>query len=68
MIDLDDIEPDWELAKIHAKTTIAGKAEGTLEEVERCPCCFRKIINEPIGLFKHSKELEVLGFGYPLYL
>ncbi len=67
MIDLDQIGPDWELAKVHAKSTVAGRAPGDTHEVSRCPCCFRKIVTEPIGLFSNSKELEVLGYAFPLY-
>jgi hypothetical protein len=67
MIDLDQIGPDWELAKVHAKSTVAGRAPGDTHEVSRCPCCYRKIVTEPIGLFSNSKELEVLGYAFPLY-
>lgn len=44
MICLDELDPDWELAMVHAKTTIAGKVDGSIENAKRCPCCFRKII------------------------
>lgn len=57
MIDIDEIGADWELASVHAKTTVAGKTPGGVDEVERCPCCFRSIVTQPIGLFQNSKEL-----------
>ena len=67
MIDLDSTNPDWKLAQIHAQSTQAGKASSSNVNIERCPCCFRAIQLQPIGLCKNIKEMEVLGYAYPLF-
>lgn len=48
MIDLDQINPDWKLAEAHAQSTRPGRSGSNIQEVLRCPCCFRPIDKTPI--------------------
>ncbi len=57
MIDLDQLRPDWNLAEAHSKATKPGKNTENVKEAQRCPCCFRVIEKEPIGVCQNSKEL-----------
>jgi hypothetical protein len=50
MIDLDSLDPDWNLAAAHAQATRASHISAGVREVERCPCCFRPIEVEPISM------------------
>ena len=55
MIDLDSTHPDWKLAEVHALSTNAGKPSTSTLDIERCPCCFRAIQLQPIGICSNSK-------------
>lgn len=55
MIDLDRLEPDWDLAEAHSKATLPGRLEANPLTVQRCPCCFRPIDLIPIKICSNSK-------------
>jgi hypothetical protein len=70
MIDLDSMPPDWNFAHQHAKASKPGLVENihTQKTINVfCPCCLKPIVKKEIPLFENSKELEFLGFGFPLY-
>ena len=68
-LDLQSLQPNWRLAKDHAK----ANKPGTLPQQERfdsillCPCCLNLINKEPVRLWENSKELWFLGYGFPLF-
>lgn len=55
MIDLDQLDPDWNLAEAHSKSTKPGKDIYNAKDALRCPCCFRIIDKSPIGICQNSK-------------
>jgi len=63
--DLDKIDPDWRFAYFHAKSTKPGIC--TDEKPELCDCCLNIIHKEPVDIGIHTKELEFMGFGFPLW-
>lgn len=70
MIKLNQLDPDWELATKHGNASSIGypnltsgeNLSGTL-----CPCCLHLLEKTPIPISVNSKELEFLGFGFPLF-
>lgn len=79
MLNLDKIGPDWNLAQNHAKACRPGRpvkakepASSTSISMENprnqlCECCLNIIHKEDVSLLNNSKQLEFLGFGFPLY-
>jgi hypothetical protein len=60
------LNPDWKFAAKHADATRPGMMTEEHEK-EECICCFKQINKVPLPLCENSKELEFLGFGFPLY-
>jgi hypothetical protein len=70
MIDLDTMLPGWGFAENHAKAVRPGIAEDLHVKTGKsvfCQCCLKPVEKEPVPLRANSKELEFLGFGFPLY-
>lgn len=69
MPNLDDFDPDWIQAERHAMASRAGHPtkDPQLGSTVLCKCCFNHIHKDPAPLCENSKELEFLGFGYPLF-
>ncbi len=70
MIKLDQLDPDWELATKHGQASMIGYPESSSEDnisATLCPCCLQIIEKTPIPICVNSKELELLGFGFPLF-
>lgn len=70
MLNLDRLNPDWKLATNHGIANRAGKplyGRERKNSVFICRCCYLPINKEDPPLCAHSKELEFLGFGFPLF-
>lgn len=81
MLDLEKIGPDWTFATNHGlacrpgKPIIKNASPSSTTSIDDdpptkhifCECCLNVIHKEPISLCENSKELEFLGFGFPLY-
>ena len=63
--DLDKLDPDWRFAYFHAKSTKPGICND--ERPELCDCCLNIIHKDLVDLGVHTKELEFMGFGFPLW-
>jgi len=62
--------PDWKFAENHAKAVKPGIADGLHMKTGNsvfCQCCLKPVEKEDVPLCANSKELEFLGFGFPLY-
>ena len=58
---------DWKKAERHGRASLPGKPKPEEERGDKCDCCMKEIDKEPIPVSTNSKELDVLGFGFPLY-
>lgn len=78
MINLDQLDPDWTFATNHGLASRAGLVNGdredSMSDVEIvgdrnliCKCCYEHVNKTPVPLWENSKELEFLGFGFPLF-
>lgn len=70
MINLDRLDPDWEFATKHGKASLTGTAsigKSKISKSEICPCCFQFVYKDPVPICTNPKELEFLGFGFPLF-
>lgn len=70
MIDLDMMPPDWKFAEEHAKANKPGLVDDRMNPISSnliCPCCLKTIIKNEIPLLSNSKQMEFMGFGFPLY-
>ena len=70
MIDLDIMPPDWKFAEQHAKAVKPGKTKSLYSKKDNrifCQCCLKPVEKQEVPLCSNSKELEFLGFGFPLY-
>lgn len=56
MIDLDTLNPDWELAARHAKAVRAANPVSEHSHIV-CSCCFNPIEKEDVSLLENPKEL-----------
>ncbi|EGR27621.1 hypothetical protein IMG5_192990, partial [Ichthyophthirius multifiliis] len=61
------IPPDWELAKIHAKSRETKPENGGQNVQEICQCCGYELNRTKISLMINQKELGFLGAGFPLF-
>lgn len=65
---LQKLGPNWELAELHGMATMPGIVQSSSQyEEELCPCCYNTIYKDKAPLCDNSKQLEFLGFGFPLY-
>lgn len=59
MINLDNLDPDWQFASRHGKASVIGEAKiekgADIRQNEICPCCFQYIYKEPVTLVVNSK-------------
>lgn len=69
MIDLDKLDPNWEIAIEHGQASKTGitPENANKSTTELCPCCLNVIYKDPTPFCVNSKETEFLGFGFPLY-
>lgn len=82
MLDLENIGANWDFARNHALACKIGKpiqnhtSFAGVESMENqpihakhnlCPCCLNAIHKEELPLCGNSKEIEFIGFGFPLY-
>ena len=71
MIKLDQLDPDWDLATKHGKASMIGGYPAQTSEdggsPTLCPCCLQLVEKTSIPISVNSKELEFLGFGFPLF-
>lgn len=63
------LTPDWQEATQHALASKIGfpPDSSSAGSISICPCCYEHINKTQISLFENTKELEFLGFGFPLY-
>lgn len=66
---MDHLDPDWELAALHGQSSKAGKLHENIsrQDLLACKCCFNIVHKDPIPICENAKELEFLGFGFPLF-
>ena len=57
--------PDWKQAEVHGRASKVGTYDEGSGDV--CHCCQEKVHKEEIPLCENTKELDFLGFGFPLY-
>jgi hypothetical protein len=73
MIDLDKLNPDWAFAAAHGQASkvglVSNKKDGSklTSKTAICRCCLNVIYKDPAPMCSNSKDLEMIGFGFPLY-
>ena len=76
MVNLDKLDPDWKEAEQHGMANRAGfpivDDNNQDESFDKnnsliCKCCYEHVYKTPVPLWENSKQLEFLGFGYPLF-
>lgn len=62
---MQSLHSDWKFAHQHGQSTKPGlkNSRGQFQ----CICCLRSVNKEPIPLCENSKQLQFLGYGFPLY-
>lgn len=70
MLDLDVLGPDWRFAELHGMASRTGYNkydQNDNDGIIICRCCLNIVHQKQVPLCVHSKELEFLGFGFPLF-
>lgn len=69
MIDLDKLDPNWDIAMEHGQASKTGilPANETNSTTDLCPCCLNVVYKDPAPLCANAKDTEFLGFGFPLF-
>lgn len=65
-MDLDQLDPDWEFALMHGEASKVG-IRSKNKKILVCRCCLNAVFKDRLPLCENSKELELIGFGFPLY-
>lgn len=68
-MELSKLNPDWQAAELHGISTYPGIINQDKSKNSNiiCPCCLNAIHKDQAPLCENSKELEFLGFGFPLF-
>ena len=68
-MDIDELNPNWKEACNHGKAMSVGLPPSKEEEplTSVCPCCLNIINKKPAPFCENVKQLEFIGFGFPLF-